>query len=325
MEFTFISRKVITDSDFKVNSSQANARLMLNTRPNLALKRLPGFQEISSEVNTTIVTASGSLIAQGTLIINPKSTRLSLNQAKALFEQAAVKTGDVFDIYACVHDNQMHLKLVKADATTAAPAPPAPSTAAPKRKRNASGSENAPENVKVARTTSSAPLFDFGAQRAAPVAVATTAPARARAVRAKKTAPRPRNVIPNKRISGSATTTESLTVAAPKIDAGAGPLRAKRKNAGMNRRYFGDDYVVDGVEEENITRKKRRKTSVTSDIDVEASAQLTAAAWMAKAPEGPVSSHLMAASDIYRTLGPLSRLAAVAVAIADGGDAMELD
>ncbi|KAG7672617.1 hypothetical protein Ndes2526B_g08854 [Nannochloris sp. 'desiccata'] len=298
MEFTFISRKVITDSDFKVNSSQANARLMLNTRPNLALKRLPGFQEISSEVNTTIVTASGSLIAQGTLIINPKSTRLSLNQAKALFEQAAVKTGDVFDIYACVHDNQMHLKLVKADATTAAPAPPAPSTAAPKRKRNASGSENAPENVKVARTTSSAPLFDFGAQRAAPVAVATTAPARARA---------------------------SLTVAAPKIDAGAGPLRAKRKNAGMNRRYFGDDYVVDGVEEENITRKKRRKTSVTSDIDVEASAQLTAAAWMAKAPEGPVSSHLMAASDIYRTLGPLSRLAAVAVAIADGGDAMELD
>lgn len=118
---------------------------------------------------------------------------------------------------------------------------------------------------------------------------------------------------------------QSLTVAAPKIDAGAGPLRAKRKNAGMNRRYFGDDYVVDGVEEENITRKKRRKTSVTSDIDVEASAQLTAAAWMAKAPEGPVSSHLMAASDIYRTLGPLSRLAAVAVAIADGGDAMELD
>lgn len=108
-------------------------------------------------------------------------------------------------MYACVHGNQLHLKLVKADA---AAVNVAPAGAAPKRKRNVGGAENAPENVGTVINTTRAPVFNMGAQGAsAPVAGhgATTAPVRA--VRAKKSAPRPRKVIPNKRISGSATST----------------------------------------------------------------------------------------------------------------------
>jgi len=38
MEFSFISSKVITDSDYKVNDSQAYTRLMLNTSANWLCK-----------------------------------------------------------------------------------------------------------------------------------------------------------------------------------------------------------------------------------------------------------------------------------------------
>ncbi len=50
--------------------------------------KLPLFKLCSK---TTICAADGSQIVEGVLVINPKSTRLSLNQAKALFDSAAGK------------------------------------------------------------------------------------------------------------------------------------------------------------------------------------------------------------------------------------------
>jgi len=114
-----------------------------------------------------------------------------------------------------VHDNNLHLKLLKAaPSINVAPAPPRAS-AAPKRKREALGTENAPTNVK--RSNNSSRVFDTGAQGASaspptavPAAVATTAPVRAVRARAKKTGSRfrPRKVIRNKRISVEVTPTE---------------------------------------------------------------------------------------------------------------------
>lgn len=200
---------------------------------------------VSACSEATIVDQSGVTIGQGTLIINPKSSRLSLNQAKALFNQAAgkyksfiparargcftrsltnslltlsisslsasaVKTGDVFDICACVHANQMHAKLVKTASSVPAPSRPTPAGAAPKRKREVSGAENEPCNVKIARHAQNTSQYDFGSPGpSAPAPAAATAGTSA-PVGAKRAAPRPRprKVIPNKRISGEVTPTE---------------------------------------------------------------------------------------------------------------------
>lgn len=114
----------------------------------------------------------------------------------------------------------------------------------------------------------------------------------------------------------------NLVVPAPDVDAGAaaGALRGKRKNAGINRRYSEEDYVVDGAEEVSCAsaRRKRRRT--------------------AQALEGPIiiSSHLLDAADASRdqhfpastvkvpdplTAAPdLACLAAVAVANCSASD-----
>jgi hypothetical protein len=108
-------------------------------------------------------------------------------------------------MYACVHNGQLNLKLIKA-ATGAAP-PPGPT---PLRKRRAPGVENEHQNnTQVAPPSNSAPDFEFAPQEAAPVVPTsgTVAIAPVRAARAKRT-PRLRKVLPNKRISGSATSAE---------------------------------------------------------------------------------------------------------------------
>lgn len=185
---------------------------------------------------TSILSASGSLVAEGTLIVNIKSTRLSLNQAKSLFQEAngeyyqisgclvdslsymsfshlcvsflfpfipAVKINDMFDMHACVHEGQLHMKLVQVDPATAAANV---NSAAPKKasRQRASGAENVPENMEAADATTSAPAFVFGAQNdpSAPAAAANTM-----AARAKRAAPKAKKVS-NKRISGSITTSE---------------------------------------------------------------------------------------------------------------------
>ena len=143
-----------------------------------------------------------------------------------------------------------------------------------------------------------------------------------------------------------------VNAAAPENKIGAGAGRAKRKNAGVNRRYSEEEYVSEDVEEESDVRHKRRRTSGDSS-GVEAQVE----AWLAKAPEGPISSPLVEAAKAYTglnskefqalealmeierqsylidtTMGPaLSQMADVAVATADGEngldglDSMELD
>jgi hypothetical protein len=81
-------------------------------------------------------------------------------------------------------------------------------------------------------------------------------------------------------------------VPAAEIDGEVGAMRKKRRNAGVNRRYSDEEYVVDEVEEEGGKRNKRRRTSGTSE-DVKAHV----AAWMAQAPNGPVSDHLIDAAE----------------------------
>lgn len=80
--------------------------------------------------------------------------------------------------------------------------------------------------------------------------------------------------------------------------ASAGPLRAKRKNAGTNRRYSDEDYVVEEVEIEAAMRSKRRKTSVVADVKVDAGAH--PAAWIARAPNGPINDQLLEAMHFFR-------------------------
>lgn len=67
--------------------------------------------------------------------------------------------------------------------------------------------------------------------------------------------------------------------------------RGKRKNAGMNRRYSEEEYDTEALEEEDTKRSKRRRTADPSDVEVHV------AAWMARAPNGPVSHYLVEAMD----------------------------
>ena len=67
--------------------------------------------------------------------------------------------------------------------------------------------------------------------------------------------------------------------------------RGKRKNAGVNRRYSEEEYFVETAEEEDAKRSKRRRTADSSVVEVHV------AAWMARAPNGPVSHYLVEAMD----------------------------
>ncbi len=158
---------------------------------------------------------------------------------------------------------------------------------------------------------------------------------------------------------------QPLVAPAPEINfdantnTGSGPssFRGKRKNAGRNRRYSDDDYVVEESEEEAPQRQKRRRTSSDSDSDNNAN-QVATSTLMAKAPEPPTNFiSLIEAAEAYKTLtvnerialkalmeleeqshisnqtlGPaLARLADIAVAVAAGeidlnlASSMELD
>lgn len=125
----------------------------------------------------------------------------------------------------------------------------------------------------------------------------------------------------------------NLVAAAPNINVdagtGAGALRGKRKNAGVNRRYSEEEYVVDDVEEEGSARQKRRRTAQAPGEP---------------AHGRPTSSHLLDAADACRdqdfpsiaknvpnpvnnvaTAPNLARLAAVAVSINIDGAELEVE
>lgn len=113
-------------------------------------------------------------------------------------------------MHACVHESQLHLKLVQAESRSAAPPAAAVTAAAPQRKRRASGEENAAANINAAATTAKVtPAFQFGV--AAPAA-GTPGAAPVRAGRARKPAPRGKRVVRNKRISETPTTSSEVSL-----------------------------------------------------------------------------------------------------------------
>jgi hypothetical protein len=115
-------------------------------------------------------------------------------------------------MHACVHESQLHLKLVQAESRSVAPPAAAVTAAAPQRKRRASGEENAAANINAAATTAKVtPAFQFGV--AAPEAAAgAPGAAPVRAGRARKPAPRGKRVARNKRISETPTTSSEVSL-----------------------------------------------------------------------------------------------------------------
>jgi hypothetical protein len=118
----------------------------------------------------------------------------------------------------------------------------------------------------------------------------------------------------------------NLVVAAPDTDinagAAAGPLqvRGKRKNAGVNRRYSEDEYLVDDADEGlNVGQKRRRTGAGMMATPVGPSGSILRESLLETADRFMEEEDFTGASQVTDAPG-LACLAAVAAAIEVHGD-----